>query len=785
MYVKVILNTKTLDLNRTFDYKVPEHLKQKIVLGSRVLIPFGKGNTKRDGFVVDIIKKSEYETKEILEVLTGELLSSSRLRLAKIMSKRYFCNLSSAIKLMLNPGHRKSSDNIMREQQEKYIVFNYLTKEEIDKYLKEKEEKNNKVIRITEKQEKVLEYAREYFKKQEQEKDKQKIKEIKQKGKEGKKEKIKLEIKEIDILENVDVSVSILNTMIKNGIIKRVYKEKEVEGFKFKPEKSDEKKVLNKEQNLAYKRIVESVSKDEYKEYLLHGITGSGKTEIYLQAIEYVLSLNKTAIILVPEISLTPQMIKRFTSRFGEENLAILHSRLTDRERFEEWIRIERQEVSIVIGTRSAIFAPIKNLGIIIIDEEHDGSYRSEISPRYHATEIARYFAKTENIVLLLGSATPLIETYYKTTTGDIELLELTKRATNAKLPDVKIIDLRNSRNLISKELKNQLIKNKKESEKAKQQGKDEYKQSIIFLNKRGYSRLLICEDCGHTLSCPKCNINLRYHKNENLLKCHYCGYEMSLPSKCLKCGGSLKQVGIGIQQLEEMLKQEIEGLTTIRLDLDSVKESKSHAKILEEFKNKKIDVLIGTQMVTKGHDFSQVNLSAVILADNMLNAENYRASEISFQTLVQIIGRAGRDENNPGLALIQTYNPDNYIIELAKDQNYKEFYNSEIEIRKMLKYPPFTDIIVISVIADTNSEAKKIITDLYKVLDKTKVKDDIQIFEPQVYRINKLQNKYRWKIILKTNLDNQISYWLTKVVEYIKTPKGSNIIIDLNPYKI
>lgn len=409
MYVKVILNTKTLDLNRTFDYKVPQHLKQKVVLGSRVFVPFGRGNSKRDAFVIDIIKSSKYATKEILEVLTGELLSESRIRLAKIMSKRYFCNLSSAIKLMLNPGNRKSSDSIMKKLEEKYIVFNYLTKEEIDKCLKEKEEKNNKVIRITEKQEKVLEYARKYFKKQEQEKDKQKIKEIKQKGKEEKQkekekkqEKIKLEIKETDILENVDVSVSILNTMIKNGIIKRVYKEKEVEGYIFKPEKADEKKVLNKEQNLAYKRIVESVSKGEYKEYLLHGITGSGKTEIYLQAIEYVLSLNKTAIILVPEISLTPQIIKRFTSRFGEDNLAILHSGLTDRERFEEWIRIEREEVNIVIGTRSAVFAPIKNLGIIIIDEEHDGSYRSEITPRYHATEIARYFAKTENIILLL-----------------------------------------------------------------------------------------------------------------------------------------------------------------------------------------------------------------------------------------------------------------------------------------------------------------------------------------------------------------------------------------------
>ncbi len=759
MYVKVILNTKTLDLNKTFDYKVPHHLKNKVVLGSRVFIPFGKGNSKRDAFVLDIMTKSEYATKEILEVLTGELLSESKIKLAKIMSKRYFCNLSSAIKLMLNPGYRKSSDNIMKELEEKHIVFNYLTEEDLEEYLKIYKEKNNKTLRITSKQKEVLDYARKYFKNL--------------RNNEGNNGDI-YKILEKDLIENTGISISVINTMINNGIINRIYESKKLEGYKFKSHIADTKKVLNKEQKEAYNKIISSVKENKYEEYLLHGITGSGKTEVYLQIIEYILKINKTAIVLVPEIALTPQMIKRFTSRFGEENLAILHSRLTDRERFEEWIRIEKGEAKIVIGTRSAIFAPINNLGIIIIDEEHDSSYKSEITPKYHATEIARYFAKTESAILLLGSATPLIETYYKTQIGKIKLLELTKRANNAKLPDVEIIDLRKSRNILSKELISKLIESKEEN-----------KQSIIFLNKRGYSRLLICDDCGHTISCPKCQINLRYHKQENILKCHYCGYELLMPSSCPKCNGILKQVGIGIQQLEEMLKKEIDNLSTTRLDFDSVKLKDSHGKILEEFKNNKIDALIGTQMVTKGHDFPQVNLSSVILADNMLNIENYRANEMSFQTLVQIIGRAGRDELNPGTAIIQTYNPDHYIIELAQKQNYKDFYDSEIAIRKMLKYPPFVDILLISVFAETNEDAEKIITDLYRLLNKTKIHDNIQIFEPQAYRVTKIQNKYRWKIILKLDLNNEISYWINKVVRYIKTPKGTNITIELNPYNI
>ncbi len=765
MFVKVILNTKTLDLNKTFDYKVPQNLKDKVVLGSRVFVPFGKDNSKRDAFVLDIVEESEYATKEILEVLTGELLSESRLTLAKIMSKRYFCNISSAVKLMLNPGYRRAADNIMKELEEKYIIFNYYKKEDIEKYI-EDQKKENKNIRLTNNHKLVLDFANEYS-------DKNKENIIDKKESKDEITNEKLEILEEELIKNIGVSTAILNTMIKNGILTREYRTKVIIVEKENKD-LDEKKILTEEQEDAFNKIIKLVKKEEFEEVLLHGITGSGKTEVYLQSIDYVLSLNKTAIVLVPEIGLTPLMLKRFNSRFGRENIAVLHSRLTDRERFEEWIRIENGDAKVVIGTRSAIFAPLENVGIIVIDEEHDASYKSETTPKYHASEIARYFAKTENAILLLGSATPLIESYHKAVNGKIELLELKNRATNAELPEVEIIDLRNYNYFITKELKELLIKNKKNNN-----------QSIIFLNKRGYSRLLICEDCGETISCPKCNINLRYHKDENLLKCHYCGYQTKVPEKCPSCDGELKFVGIGIQQLDEMLKKEIPGLKTIRLDLDSVRAKDSHNTILEEFRNKDIDVLIGTQMVTKGHDFPKVNLSVVILADDMLNIESYRANENTFQTLVQIIGRAGREEENPGKAIIQTYNPDHYIIDLAKKQDYREFYESEIEIRRMLKYPPFTDIIQISIISDSERDAEITSNNLYKLLEQTKIDEEIQIFPAQPNRINRIKNKYIWQIIIKTDLDNQKAFWLDKAVKYIKTSNTTIISLDLNPYSI
>jgi primosomal protein N' (replication factor Y) len=414
-----------------------------------------------------------------------------------------------------------------------------------------------------------------------------------------------------------------------------------------------------------------------------------GKTEIYLQLIEKVLKTGKTAIVLVPEISLTPQMVDRFLARFGD-TIAILHSKLSIGERYDEWQKIKKGKVQIVIGARSAIFAPVENLGIIIIDEEHDMSYKSDTTPRYNAKDLAKYIAKQNNCPLVLGSATPDMETYYEAKeTKNSNLYVLTKRANQMMLPEVEIVDLRQelilgNKSMISTRLQEEIQKNLNEK-----------KQTILFLNRRGYSTFLMCRECGYVFKCKNCNISLTYHKTENKLKCHYCGFEENVPNVCESCGSTkVKYFGTGTQKLEEEVQKLFPTSSTIRMDIDTVTKKNSHEDILNKFKNDNIDILIGTQMVVKGHHFPNVTLVGAITADGILNIEDYRASERTFQTLVQVAGRAGREE--PGRVIIQTYNPDNYAIIHSQSQNYEAFYNTEIHLRKMLKYPPFCDIILI-----------------------------------------------------------------------------------------
>ena len=443
----------------------------------------------------------------------------------------------------------------------------------------------------------------------------------------------------------------------------------------------------------------------------MHGITGSGKTEIYLQLIKRELEKGKTAIVLVPEISLTPQTIERFTSRFGKEKIAVLHSKLSNGERFDQWNKIKEGKAQIVIGARSAIFAPIKNLGIIIIDEEHDSSYQSESTPQYDALEIARKIADEENIKLVLGSATPDTRTYKNAVEGKIALIELTKRANNAKLPEVEIVDLRDelsngNHNMISEKLKNEIQRNLENKN-----------QTILFLNRRGFSNFIMCKTCGNVIKCKRCDISMTYHKDEHKLKCHYCGLEEHVPNKCPSCGSKeLKYSGAGTQKLEEEVHKLFPKASTIRMDIDTVTKKHSHEDILTKFKEDKIDILIGTQMIVKGHDFPKVTLVGVISADNALNIGDYRASEITFQVLTQVAGRAGRGEQN-GKVIIQTYNPDHYAIECAKEQDFKKFYQIESKIRKTLKYPPFCDIIVLDFSSLSRQEIQRDTKKLHQYL--------------------------------------------------------------------
>ncbi len=483
---------------------------------------------------------------------------------------------------------------------------------------------------------------------------------------------------------------------------------------------------------------------------------------------------------LVPEISLTPQMIERFVARFGKEEIAVLHSKLSIGERHDEWERIKTNKAKIIIGARSAIFAPVKDLGIILIDEEHDNSYKSESNPRYDAKEVANYIAKQKNIPVVLGSATPDVITYYKATeTDEIKILELTKRANKSQLPKVEIVDLKQelvngNHSMLSRELYAEIEKNLKE-----------HHQTILFLNRRGYSTFIMCRECGYTVKCKNCNVSMTYHGYENKLKCHYCGQEAPIVTVCPECGSKkIRYFGTGTQKLEQEIKKQFPNSTTIRMDTDTVTKKNSHEQILNKFKNENIDILIGTQMVVKGHHFPNVTLVGVIAADSSLNIDDYRATEKTFQILTQVAGRAGR-ENLSGKVIIQTYNPQEFSIQTAQKQNYKKFYETEITLRKQLKYPPFCDIIVMRFEGKNENQIKTLAIErynnLYKMLKNYK---DLTLFKPMPAPIDKIQNRYRWRIIIKGNMTNETNEILNNLLKqiYKEGKKDIRVSVDVNP---
>ena len=740
MIAEVIINTTARSLNRTFDYNIPKNLEDFIYIGTKVLVPFGRKKELEEGYVVNIKDKTEYEVKDIAEL--GDRLELEQIELAKWMSKRYFCNISDCIKLMQTPGTRTKQNKI----QDKTINTIYLKK---DKEQIEYELETGNIK--SEKQRKILKFI---------------------KDNEG------ATIPEIEMF--TDCSRAIVNTLIKNDYLELVEKKIERNPLINKNIPKTEKYELNKEQKIAYTKIEKTIDENRYEQFLIYGITGSGKTEIYLQLIEKVINNNKSAIMLVREISLTPQMIERFVSRFGKEKIAVLHSKLSIGERHDEWIRIKEDKAKIIIGARSAIFAPVKDLGIILIDEEHDSSYKSESTPRYQAKELANEIALKKQIPLVLGSATPDINTYYQATLEQkpkITLLKLTKRANEAHLPQIQIIDLKQelangNHSMLSNELYKEIEKNLREKH-----------QTILFLNRRGYSTFIMCRNCGYTVKCKNCNVSMTYHGYENKLKCHYCGAEQKVVKICPECGSDkIRYFGTGTQKLEQEIKKQFPNSTTIRMDIDTVTKKNSHEQILNKFKNENIDILIGTQMVVKGHHFPNVTLVGVIAADSSLNIDDYRANERTFQILTQVAGRAGR-EKLEGKVIIQTYNPDNFSIRTAQKQNYDEFYKIEVALRKQLKYPPFCDIIVMRFEGTNETEVKTISLQTY-----TKLKQELQnkctIFKPMPAPIDKIQNRYRWRIITKGIMDGEINNIFNETLKQIYTLnlKNTKISIDVNP---
>lgn len=744
MIAEVIIQSNAKDLNRVFDYKIPTEYEENALelIGARVLIPFARRKELEEGYIVNVKESTQYEVKEIAKI-EEKYLNKEKIELAKWMARRYFCNISDCLKLMLPPGSTRKMTNRVKEKSINFVTLKK-DEEEIEFDIETGKLKSAKQIRI--------------------------LKFLIENG--------DALISDIEMF--ADGSRGIVNTLCKNGYTEIIEKKIERDPFEFKDIERTKKLVLTKEQENALNNVADSMDDMLFSEFLLYGVTGSGKTEVYLQLIEKALNEHKSSILLVPEISLTPQTVNRFIARFGKENIAVLHSKLSIGERYDEWNKINEGRAKIVIGARSAIFAPVKDLGIIIIDEEHDSSYKSEMTPKYDAKEVARFMCKEANIPLLLGSATPDIDTYYRAKNEEIMLLELRKRANKAELPEIEIIDLREelakgNKSMISTRLYDEIQKNLEDK-----------KQTILYLNRRGFSTFVMCRNCGYTVKCKNCNINLTYHSNTNKLKCHYCGYEEKLVTKCPNCESEqIRYFGTGTQKLEYEIKKLFPTASTIRMDIDTVSKKNSHEEILDKFRDENIDILIGTQMVVKGHHFPNVTLVGVIAADGSLNIDDFRANERTFQILTQVAGRAGRGKDK-GRVIIQTYNPDNFSIECAKKQDYDLFYNAEISMRKQLKYPPFCDIILIGFTSINEAEVKKVANSIHEYLKNRVLTENLGIilYKALPSPIDKIKNKYRWRILIKCKFGEEIIDLINNVMDKYQNLKAKNtkITIDLNP---
>ncbi|MHB8065853.1 MAG: primosomal protein N', partial [Ruminiclostridium sp.] len=576
------------------------------------------------------------------------------------------------------------------------------------------------------------------------------------------------------------VTSSVLDTLSKYGYI--CYKNLEVQRdpLKNKDYKRTEHLTPTDEQANALMLLKKQLDSGAYRESLIHGITGSGKTEVYLQLISYCFEMGKKAIMLVPEIALTPQMVERFVSRFGKR-VAVMHSRLSLGERFDQWKLISEGKVDVVVGARSAVFAPIENLGLIVIDEEHEGSYKSESMPRYNAKEVAQKRCEINRALLLYGSATPSVDTYYLATQKLIELIEMRNRPNTAELPCVELVDMRlelenGNRSPFSLRLMEELNKNIENNQ-----------QSILFLNRRGFSTFVFCRNCGYTMKCPECNIALTYHSKNNRLICHYCGFTVKNPSRCPSCESSnIRYFGIGTQKIEEEIKQRLPDSSVLRMDTDTIGYKDAHEEILNRFKNENINIMVGTQMIAKGHDFPNVTLVGVLAADSMLNVGDFRASERTFQLLTQVAGRAGRGDIG-GRVIIQTYNTEEYSILAACHQDFISFYNQEILIRKRLDYPPFSNIAIVTF----SGRRDRAIFEISKSVKPELMESWTSTFEvlgPSRCPIPKIANKYRWRLVIKAKNLELLVDKLTKMSDRIwKKAKDEDILmsIDINPYNM
>ncbi len=740
MIAKILINTSVNSLNKVYDYLVPDDMLNDIEVGKRVSVSFGRGKNLEEGIVVKLeesIENPKYKLKYISSILDDiSYIDEKRLKLAKYIAYIYFCNVYDALKLMLPPGTKSKNSSKSIDTRKDNVIILTKSHDEIMQDIQSNIIKSAKQIQLL-----TFLMYNEY-------------------------------VLVNDIIDGLSISRSVINTAQKNGYVKIEKVDKQIDFLNELNIKRTEPLRPTDEQKYVIDNISKYIYDEEYKQCLIHGVTGSGKTEVYLQLIDRVLIQGRKAIVLVPEISLTYQTVERFVSRFGND-IAILHSKMTISQRKDEYKRIKRGEVNIVVGARSAIFAPIDDIGLIIIDEEHDTSYYSQTKPKYSTKDIAAYICKENNAVLVLGSATPEIGTYTKALNGTIELFEMKNRAASAKLPDVEIVDLKEDRVLgntsnISIKLKEAISENIKNKE-----------QTILFLNKRGYNSYLTCKSCGYVFNCPNCDVAMTYHKANGLLLCHYCSHVEKNIRICPKCGGEeISSYELGTEKLEEELKELFPSASILRMDADTTVARDSQQKILDKFKNESIDILIGTQMISKGHDMPNVTLVGIIGADALLAMNDFSSSERAFQNIYQVSGRAGRGKK-AGRVLIQTSDSENYIIQAVKNNSYTDFYKMEIDYRKTFGYPPFIDILLFEISGKDFKEVKAEAEKLYNILNFDN-QNEYRVFSPKSPYIQRLNNRFRINVMIKARLNSKIYSIIYNKIKIYNTKKKSTVSMSV-----
>ena len=811
MYANIIVNINNTGVDKIFDYNIPDNLKYRIKKGMRVIVPFGKNNKKIEGYVIGISQYTNInkdKLKDIIEVCDDfSIFSDEMIELAFWLKEKYYTTLSNCLNVIKPSGislkvffivflNSFNFEDISFTEIEKNIINfilernNFCYKNDIENFFGKNIDKTLKLLKSKNIISIVQDTKAFNFEK--------KIKYIKlndincfsdlyiniSNNKKFLKQKEVIdfllsfnnEITEKYLKEKINISDYTIKTLEKKGLLKIYYKVEKRDVFNINNINKTYEPKYTKEQLFAINEIEKRRNLMQKKRpMLLFGVTGSGKTEIYMNIINNVINEGKEAIMLIPEISLTNQIVEKFVSRFGNK-VSFNHSRMSVGERFDQWKKAKYGEISIMIGPRSTLFTPFNNLGIIIIDEEHENSYKSEINPKYDTIETAEKLCNITNSFLLLGSATPDICTYYKTTIGKYDIVRLNNRVNNFSMPKTFIKDMRlelesGNNSIFSKDLYNEIKKNIENKE-----------QTILFLNRRGFSTFVSCRKCGYVMMCNNCNVSYTYHSSINKLVCHYCNEVIENPKVCPNCNSKyIKYFGIGTQKIESEVRNYFPDANILRMDIDTTNKKNSYINILKSFEKGEADILIGTQMIAKGHDFSNVTLVGIISADVSLNTGSYKSFENTFQLITQVSGRAGRS-NKDSRVYIQTYSPENYSIKYASEYNYVGFYEEEISIRNIMQYPPFAYFFSIMISSKNEDEVircSNIIVSIMKYFNK---KNEFLILGPTPAFISKVKNEYRYVIIVKYKYEDKLRNFVIYCIDKFKEKNNkSSVYINIS----